>query len=79
MSDARLEAELGVVRHFRRTAHRRVFARSRLDRHRADIQALAAAGASSYDIALWLRTFKRIRVHPTTVWRALKRWADRRA
>lgn len=77
MSDARLEAELAVVRSFRRTARHRIFARSRLDRHRADIQALAAAGASSYDIALWLRTFKRIRVHPTTVWRALKRWTSK--
>lgn len=74
MMDARLKEELAVVHRLRRIARRRVFTRSRLDRHRADIQALAAVGASSYDIALWLRTFKRIRVHPTTVWRALKRW-----
>lgn len=77
--DPRLKDELAVVHRLRRIARRRVFTRSRLDRYRADIQALAAAGASSYDIALWLRTFKRIRVHPTTVWRALKRWAHSRS
>ena len=38
------------------------------------IEALAAAGASSYDLALWLRQHKRTKVHPTTVWRALKHW-----
>jgi hypothetical protein len=73
-SDDELKGQLEQVRSIRRTARRETLVRSRLDRYRAEIEALAAAGASSYDIALWLRKFKRIRVHPTTVWRALKRW-----
>ena len=67
-------AELEVVRGLRQVARRRRGQRSRLDRHRAEIETLASVGASSYDIALWLRKFKRTRVHPTTVWRALRRW-----
>jgi len=73
MSD-QLAAELDVVRGLRQVARRRRGPRSRLDRYRAEIESLANAGASSYDIALWLRKFKRTRVHPTTVWRALRRW-----
>jgi hypothetical protein len=69
-----LKGQLEHVRSVRRIGRRRPHARSRLERYRAEIEALAAAGASSYDIALWLRRFKRTRVHPTTVWRALRRW-----
>jgi len=72
--DDELKAQLEQVRAIRRTARRKPHGRSRLDRHRAEIEALDAAGASSYDIALWLRRFRRAKVHPTTVWRALKRW-----
>jgi hypothetical protein len=71
-----LKNQLAQVRTIRRTARRKPHARSRLDRYRAEIETLAAAGASSYEIALWLRQFKRTRVHPTTVWRSLKRWRD---
>lgn len=74
MPDDELKAQLEQVRAIRRTARRKPRGRSRLDRHRAEIEALAAAGASSYGIALWLRRFRRTKVHPTTVWRALKRW-----
>ena len=73
MSD-RLAAELEVIRGLRQVARRGRSQFSRLDRYRAEIERLAYAGASSYDIALWLRKFKRTRVHPTTVWRALRRW-----
>jgi hypothetical protein len=69
-----LKAQLAAVRTLRRSARRQSRARSRLDRYRADIEALAASGASSYDIALWLRQYKRTKVHPSTVWRALTRW-----
>ncbi len=69
-----LRDQLETVRGIRLVARRRSHSRSRLDRYRAEIVELAAQGASSYDIALWLRKFKRIKVHPTTVWRALKRW-----
>ncbi len=74
MADEELTTQLAAVRAIRRTARRRSHARSCLDRYRAEIEELAKAGASSYDLALWLRQFKRTKVHPTTVWRALKRW-----
>jgi len=76
MASDEVKAQLAAVRKARRIARRRRRERSRLDRHRAEIVALAEAGASTYDIALWLRQFKRTRVHPTTVWRALRRWRD---
>ncbi|MCP5156699.1 MAG: hypothetical protein H6983_21165 [Ectothiorhodospiraceae bacterium] len=69
-----LARELDATRRLRAIARRRGRARSRLDRLRAEIEALAGEGASTHDIALWLRKFRRIRVHPTTVWRALRRW-----
>ena len=74
MVDHDLTDQLEQVRTGRRIARRRSLTRSRLDRYRAEIEALANAGASSYDIALWLRQFKRTKVHPTTVWRALQHW-----
>ena len=69
-----LKAQLAVVRTIRRNARRQSHARSRLDRYRADIETLAASGASSYDIALWLRQYKGTKVHPSTLWRALTHW-----
>jgi len=72
--DEELRNQFAAVRCQRQIARRKPHVRSRLDRYRAEIEALAIAGASSHDIALWLRRFKRTRVHPTTVWRALKRW-----
>ena len=69
-----LVSELEAIRCLRKAARRRRSQRSRLDRYRAEIERLAGVGASSYDIALWLRKYKRTRVHPTTVWRALRRW-----
>ena len=74
MTGDELKVQLEAVRTLRRSARRQSHARSRLDRYRADIEALAVAGASSYDIALWLRQYKRTKVHPSTVWRALTRW-----
>jgi len=79
MASEELTAQLAAVHDVRRIARRGRRARSRLDRYRAEIEALAEAGASSYDIALWLRKFKRTKVHPTTVWRALRRWRDPRS
>jgi hypothetical protein len=76
MADEELKTQLVAVRAIRRTARRHYHARSRLDRYRAEIEALAETGASSSDVALWLRRFKRTKVHPTTVWRALKRWRE---
>ena len=74
MTDPELMNQLDQVHAERRLARRKRRIRSRLDRYRAELEALASAGASSYDLALWLRQFKRTKVHPTTVWRALARW-----
>ena len=74
MTDPDLTLQLEQVRAERRLARRHRRIRSRLDRYRAELEALASAGASSYDLALWLRQYKRTKVHPTTVWRALTRW-----
>ena len=74
MTDTELMNQLDQVHAERRLARRKRRIRSRLDRYRAELEALASAGASSYDLALWLRQFKRTKVHPTTVWRALARW-----
>jgi hypothetical protein len=35
---------------------------------------LAAAGASTEDIRIWLRQQARVKVAQSTVWRALARW-----
>ena len=74
MTDTELMNQLDQVHAERRLARRKRRIRSRLDRYRAELEELASAGASSYDLALWLRQFKRTKVHPTTVWRALARW-----
>jgi hypothetical protein len=54
----RLAGELEVVRGLRQVARQRRHQRSRLDRYRAEIESLARAGASSYDIALRLKRKK---------------------
>ena len=69
-----LTQQLEAVRSQRATARRQRFTRSRLDRHRAQIETLAEQGASWRDIAAWLRQYKRIKVHPTTVGRRLAHW-----
>ncbi len=76
---ATLTEQLAAIQSQRTAARRRRYSRSRLDRHRADIEALAEQGASWADIALWLRQYKRIKVHPTTVGRRLARWRERTA
>ena len=52
----RFAAELEAVRDLRKVARRHRGQRSRLDRHRAEIEARARAGTSSYDIALRRRS-----------------------
>ena len=66
--------QLEQIKTQRRTARHKRFRSSRLDRHRAEIEALARADASWADIAIWLRTYKRVKVDRSTVGRALARW-----
>lgn len=77
MGDDVLSGQLAAIKTHRKTARHVRFSRSRLDRYRADIETLSnQEGASHRDIALWLRTFKRVKIHATTVGRALKKWRN---
>ena len=72
----KLRHQLEAVRVQRATARRRRFTRSRLDRYRAELEALAGEGASVRDLTAWLRQYKRVKVHPSTVARRLARWRE---
>jgi len=65
------------LRQQRRSARRRRYRRSRLDKYRSDIEFIQAAGGSWRDISIWLRKFRRTNVHPTTVGRALAKWQEK--
>lgn len=73
-----LARQLRAVRTLRTEARRQRFRRSRLDRYRAELAELAAQGASLADLAVWLRKFKRVKVHPTTIGRRLLSWSGNR-
>ena len=77
MSDDSLDTQLAHIQAQRRAAQRQPYRRSRLERYRAELLALAERGASHRDLAFWLRQFKRLNVHPTTVGRALSKWTPR--
>ena len=76
MSRKELVTQLESVREMRQIGRRKPYKRSRLERHRAEIACLVEEGASWRDIALWLRRYKRIKVHPTTVGRAITKWKN---
>ena len=69
-----LRQQLESVRAERATSRRQRYVRSRLDKHRAELELLAEEGASLRDMVAWLRRFKRVKVHPTTVSRRLAFW-----
>ncbi len=69
-----LSQQLNEIREQRQLVRKRRYSRSRLDRYRAEIEALAEQGASWQEIALWLRQYKRTKVDRTTVGRRLKVW-----
>lgn len=62
------------VKYKRGVYRRRRYKRSRLDRFRAEIEVIHSAGGSWRDITIWLRLHRKIKVHPTTVGRAIARW-----
>ena len=74
MDTNELNQQLQEVRRLREVARRKRFGKSRLNRYRAQIELLRNRGASLRDIAIWLRRFKRVKVHPSTVGRAIARW-----
>ncbi len=65
-------AEVARLKREARESRQRPYRPSRLDRHAHELLALADAGASASDLARWLRE-RRVRVHPTTVLRWLRR------
>ncbi len=66
------QIELMEIRQIRRTARRKPYRVSRLNRYRAELVALRQAGASYPDLVTWLRIKKRKVVAHTTVMRFLK-------
>ena len=68
------DAALAAVRAVRAVARRRTtWGKSRLAKHRSELVKMHAAGASYADLALWLRTEKRVKVDRSTVMRYLKK------
>ncbi|MYE22955.1 MAG: hypothetical protein F4Y01_03265 [Gammaproteobacteria bacterium] len=72
MDDFDAAAEVARLKREAREGRQRPYRPSRLDRHAHELLALADAGASASDLARWLRE-RRVRVHPTTVLRWLRR------
>ncbi len=67
-------AELAKIRAVRAAARRRcTWGKSRLVKHRAELEKLRAAGGSFADLVLWLRQEKRIVVARSTVMRFLEK------
>jgi len=57
-----LHTQLEDIRRTRKKARRRPYRASRLDRHRAEIEALRKMGASLEDIRLWLRRYRHVHI-----------------
>jgi len=68
------DAAITAIRATRAAARRRcTWGKSRLVKHRAELEKLRAAGGSFADLALWLRQEKRIVVNRSTVMRFLEK------
>ena len=66
--------ELATLRQQTALIRKQRYARSRLDRHRAELLALHNAGASAAELQRWLRTHRISVVHSTVV-----RWLTKQA
>jgi len=71
-----LQAELQEIRRTRKRARRKPYRASRLDRYRAEIEALRRMGASLEDIRLWLRRYRRVRITRRAILYRLRRWEE---
>ena len=68
------DAALAAIHAVRAAARRRcTWGKSRLVKHRAELEKLRAAGGSFADLAIWLRQEKRIVVERSTVMRFLEK------
>jgi len=74
MNDWELIRQFKKIQEIKRKSRKRRYRRSRLDKYRREIEVITDHGASWRDIATWLRQERRIKVHPTTVGRAIDRW-----
>jgi hypothetical protein len=72
--EEKILTQLYEVKYKRGVYRRKRYKRSRLDRFRAEIEIIHKAGGSWRDIAIWLRQYRNMKVHPTTVGRALASW-----
>ena len=72
-------AELEAVRAELKAARQTQRHTSKLDRFKGELLKLHHAGASTKELAHWLRTRKRIKAHPTTVLRRLALWQQERS
>lgn len=72
-----LMQQLEAVQAERALKQKKRYRRSRLDRYRAEVLYLEEAGASHEDIRLWLSQYKHVKMHSTTIGRAVKRWHQR--
>lgn len=67
------QAEVELIRARRAEARRKLYRKSRLDKYRAELVAMKRAGASSADLAEWLRVNHRCKVNRSSVDRFLKK------
>lgn len=67
-------ATLGEIRRAREVRrHRRLWGKSKLLEHRAELVKLRRAGGSLEDLAFWLRSEKRVTAAKTTIARFLQK------
>ena len=74
MFSEQTRAELDAVRAEMKAARQKQRWTSKLDRFKGELLSFHLAGASTRELAFWLRTRKQVTVHPTTVLRRLQQW-----
>lgn len=65
------KAELEAVKAKRAMQRRTTYRKSKLERYRAELVAMREAGASSQDLAVWLRMKHRLKIHRSSIDRFL--------
>lgn len=67
------QTEVDRIRTRRTEARRKMYRKSRLDKHRSELVAMKQAGASCADLVEWLRISRRLKVHRSSIDRYLKK------
>lgn len=68
--------ELEKLRQHRRICRKQQYQTSRLNKYREELMQLMQEGASFREMALWLRSQKRVRVSHTTVMRYMRKLSE---